>query len=99
MESNAYNPYYAPNFFNRRCQCRFSTYNGTFIRNDSLYNQMEEGIFQRYEKNKPDYLVLIGSIAFTLRDRIQKEWGDIPMILIANEDTYAPGNITSQDAL
>ena len=28
--------------------------NGTFIRNDSLYNQMEEGIFQRYEKNKPD---------------------------------------------
>lgn len=64
--------------------------NGTFIRNDSLYNQMEEGIFQRYEKNKPDYLVLIGSIAFTLRDRIQKEWGDIPMILIANEDTYAP---------
>ena len=42
-------------------------------RYDSLYNQMEEGIFQRYEKNKPDYLVLIGSIAFTLRDRIQKE--------------------------
>lgn len=64
--------------------------NGTFIRNDSLYNQMEEGIFQRYEKNKPDYLVLIGNIAFTLRDRIQKEWGDIPMVLIANEDTYAP---------
>lgn len=64
--------------------------NGTFIRNDSLYNQMEEGIFQRYERNKPDYLVLIGSIAFTLRDRIQKEWGDIPMVLIANEDTYAP---------
>lgn len=64
--------------------------NGTFIRNDSLYNQMEEGIFLRYEKNKPDYLVLIGNIAFTLRDRIQKEWGDIPMVLIANEDTYAP---------
>ncbi len=64
--------------------------NGTFIRNDSLYNQMEEGIFQRYEKNKPDYLLLIVYKAFTLRDRIQKEWGDIPMVLIANEDTYAP---------
>lgn len=64
--------------------------NGTFIRNDSLYNRMEEGIFRRYEKGKPDYLVLIGSIAFTLRDHIWKEWGDIPMVLISHEDTYAP---------
>lgn len=64
--------------------------NGTFIRNDSLYNRMEEGIFRRYENTKPDYLVLIGSIAFTLRDRIQKEWGDIPMVLIASEDSYGP---------
>ena len=75
MESNTDNPYYASNFFNRGCQCDLVHINGTFIRNDSLYNQMEEGIFQRYERNKPDYLDAHREYSFTLRDRIQKEWG------------------------
>ncbi len=63
--------------------------NGTFIRNDSSYIRMENGIFQRFRKKKPDYLVLIGNMAFTLRERILSEWGNIPMVLIGNEDTYA----------
>lgn len=64
--------------------------NGTFIRNDSLYKQTEEEIFQRYSNKKADYVVLIGNMAFNLRDRIKKEWGDIPMLLVANVDGYAP---------
>ena len=63
--------------------------NGTFIRNDKLFKQMEDGIFTRFESKKPTYLVLIGNMAFTLRDRIKQEWGDIPMILIGNEDSFA----------
>ena len=64
--------------------------NETFIRNDSLYEEMENGIFQRFQYQKPDYLVLLGNMAFTLRDRIVSEWGDIPIILVGTEDTYAP---------
>ena len=33
--------------------------NGTFIRNDSLYIRMENGIFERFQDKKPDYLVHI----------------------------------------
>ena len=29
-------------------------------------------------------------MAFTLRERILSEWGNIPIVLIGNEDTYAP---------
>ena len=55
--------------------------NGTFIRNDSLYIRMENGIFERFQDKKPDYLVLLGNMAFTLRERILSEWGNIPMPL------------------
>lgn len=64
--------------------------NGTFIRNDSLYIRMENGIFERFQDKKPDYLVLLGNMAFTLRERILSKWGNIPIVLIGNEDTYAP---------
>lgn len=64
--------------------------NGTFIRNMSMYDQVEEGIFQRYANRKPDYLVLLGSMAFTLRERIVREWGDIPMVLISKTRSYGP---------
>ena len=64
--------------------------NGTFIRNDSLYIRMENGIFERFQDKKPDYLVLLGNMAFTLRERILSEWGNIPIVLVGNEDTYAP---------
>lgn len=64
--------------------------NGTFIRNASMYRQVENGIFQRFEDQKPDYLVLIGNMSFTLRERIVKEWGDIPMVLISKTKIYGP---------
>ena len=51
---------------------------------------MENGIFERFQDKKPDYLVLLGNMAFTLRERILSEWGNIPIVLIGNEDTYAP---------
>ena len=64
--------------------------NGMFIRNMTMYRQMEDGIFHRFEDRKPDYLVLIGNMSFTLRDRIVQEWGDIPMLLITKIDVYGP---------
>lgn len=65
--------------------------NTTFITNDSLYKKMEKELFRRYSGNmKPDFLVLIGNMAFNLRDQIKAKWGDIPMLLCAEMDFYAP---------
>lgn len=64
--------------------------NNTLVRNTALYKRMEDGIFKRFENNKPDYLVMIGGMAFTLRDRIVREWGNIPILLINKMDLYGP---------
>lgn len=64
--------------------------NGTFINNMTMYRQMEDGIFRRFGERKPDYLVLIGNMSFSMRDRIVQEWGDIPMLLITKIDVYGP---------
>lgn len=58
------------------------------IKNDSLYQHSVNTLFQRYENTKPHSVVLIGNMAFTLRDRIKEEWGDIPIILCAGRDSY-----------
>lgn len=62
------------------------------------YYELEDMMFESYEGNPPDYLVLIGNFAFTLRDRIKQTWGDIPMLLIGQNDRVAPleAYLTSQ---
>lgn len=60
------------------------------LRNGVPDAKMEEGMFRRFDDQNPDYLVLIGSMSFMLRDRIVREWGDVPMLLIAETDEYGP---------
>lgn len=65
------------------------------LNNGSIYDHedyeiLQQRLFEFYEDDKPDYLVLIGSFAFTLREQIKEHWGDIPMLLIAQNDKYAP---------
>jgi signal transduction histidine kinase/CheY-like chemotaxis protein len=58
--------------------------------NDSIYSVVTHNIITRYKKNPPRYIVCIGNLAFTMRDLIKQEWGDIPMIVLSGEDTVAP---------
>ncbi len=58
--------------------------------NDTVYQTVANNIFARYADQKPAYAVLIGNLAFTLRDRIKQEWGDIPLVLLSGEDHVAP---------
>ena len=60
----------------------------TLIHNEEDFEVMEEGLFNRFHRKKPDYLVLVGNFAFALRDRIVKEWGDVPMLLICQSMEY-----------
>lgn len=72
--------------------------NAILIQTDSLYNLVKEQIFNRFKNNKPDYLILFGRMAFSLRDQIKNEWGDVPMLLIGANDNivlnekYLSGN-------
>lgn len=60
----------------------------TLIHNAQDFRTMEDGLFERFSDKKPDYLVLVGNFSFTLRDRIVKEWGNVPMLLICQSTEY-----------
>lgn len=64
--------------------------NNIITYDEKTFNRLCDDVFCKLNENKPDYLVLIGNFAFTLRDRIKKEWGDIPMLLIAQNNKYGP---------
>lgn len=60
----------------------------TLIHNEEDFRVMEDGLFNRFREKKPDYLVLVGNFAFSLRDRIVREWGDVPMLLVCQSLEY-----------
>ena len=64
--------------------------NATLITDSILYKRTVEGVFKHFQDNKPDYLIMFGGLCFTLRDRIQEEWGDIPFILVAKTGLFGP---------
>ena len=65
--------------------------NNALIHDAEQFEQMAQGVFMRYpHESAPDYAILIGNMSFSLRDRIEKNWGRLPMILIAQNDKYGP---------
>lgn len=66
--------------------CELVHMNSTLVRTDSMYHTVVSGVFDRFKYNRPDCLVLIGKMAFSLRDRIKSEWGDIPMLYLGMDD-------------
>lgn len=64
--------------------------NNSIVFNQDDYDKLVERLFDFYGDEKPDYLVLIGNFAFTMRDEIKQRWGDIPMVLLTQNDKYAP---------
>ena len=71
---------------NDQLNCNLVHMNSTLVRTDSMYYKIENGVFDRFKHNRPDFLVLIGRMAFSLRDRIKSEWGDIPMLYLGEDD-------------
>lgn len=64
--------------------------NNILIFNQNDYDEMVSMLFDNYQGDKPDYLVMIGNFAFTLRDKIKEIWGDVPILLISQYGKYAP---------
>lgn len=64
----------------------------SYVTNDSLYNNMVEGVLKRYNNNKPDGIIMIGEASFGLIDTIKSNWGDLPAILLGNLDKVGTMN-------
>lgn len=82
----------------------FKTVDLTFLNNILVYNEedyltIENGVMDKFKNNHPDYVVLLGNFAFCLRDRIKKEWGDVPILLIAQSDKYGPREVYFTDSI
>lgn len=64
--------------------------NNSIIYDEEDYNLLSTRFFDFFSDEKPDYIVLIGTFAFTLRDEIKEHWGNVPMLLIGQNDKVAP---------
>ncbi|MDE6741975.1 MAG: response regulator, partial [Muribaculaceae bacterium] len=64
--------------------------NNGLIFNQEDYDELEEKVFENYTGQKPDYLVMVGNFAFNLRDKVKENWGNVPMLLISQNDRFAP---------
>lgn len=53
--------------------------------------EYEEGLFGKYADNPPKLLILLGSASWgLLRDDIEKQWKDVPVILCTETDYVGP---------
>lgn len=64
--------------------------NMLLIDNESVLDEFKQVLFKKYGKNPPRMLLLLGNSAMILRDDVRKVWGDIPIILCAEQDYMGP---------
>lgn len=76
---------------NGNLNCNLIHMNSSLIRTDSLYDEVTDGIFQRFANDKPDFLIVFGSTGFSLLERVKEEWGDIPSLCLGTVDRVIPG--------
>ena len=60
--------------------------NMLLVENDSILEESTRNIFDKYKGRSPRMLLLLGNSALLLRDEYRKVWGDIPIVLCAQED-------------
>ena len=61
------------------------------ISDEEALSDFADKLFSEYRNNKPDVVVMMGTTAFALlRDRVREEWGDVSVLLCAEEDYIGP---------
>lgn len=63
--------------------------NNSLICNKEEYIALETRLFDFFKNSKPDYLIVIGNFAFTLRDQYKAHWGNLPILLLSQNNKYA----------
>ena len=54
------------------------------------FKASENSILNKYANSPPKVVLLLGNPALMLRDGIRAQWGDIPIIVCAEQDYYGP---------
>ena len=57
---------------------------------DSTLNEFRQAVLEKYKRHSPRMLILLGNSSMILRDDVRKMWGNIPIILCAEEDYIGP---------
>lgn len=70
--------------------CKLYNLNGQLVTDSVMYDHIKETLFNSYDMDTPDYVVMIGKMAFTMRDEVKRRWGDVPILLMAQTANYAP---------
>lgn len=52
------------------------------------FKMVEEAIFSKYADKSPRAVLLLGNAALPLKDEIRAHWGDLPLVLCAEEDFF-----------
>lgn len=60
--------------------------NMLLVENDSILEESKRNIFDKYKGRSPRMLLLLENSALLLRNEYRKVWGDIPIVLCAQED-------------
>ena len=63
--------------------------NMLLINDDAILEEFKHNILGKYQR-RPRMVVLLGNPALLLRDELRNRWGDIPIILCAQEDYVGP---------
>lgn len=63
--------------------------NMLLIDNETILAEFRHAVLSKYQK-PPCMLVLLGNPVLILRDELRKLWGDVPVILCAQEDYLGP---------
>ncbi len=64
--------------------------NMLMIENDEEFDGVEEVLFSKYTDKTPQCVLLLGTPALLLKDKVRECWGDVPVILCAEEDYSGP---------
>lgn len=75
--------------------------NATLITDQETLDRTIDGVFEHFKDKKPDFLLCFGGMTLLLRDRVEKEWGDIPIVLVSKSSVYGPSEyyFTSDNTL
>ena len=65
---------------------------------DSTLNEFRQAVLEKYKRHSPRMLILLGNSSMILRDDFRKMWGNIPIILCAEEDYISEGILSPKEA-
>ena len=64
--------------------------NMLMVGNADDFTMVEESIFRKHANHTPKAVLLLGNPSLLLKEAIRAHWGDIPLILCAEDDFYGP---------